>query len=220
MTKSIILTKKRGLNVANIYLGVRNHLFDIKKGKNGAYQSSTTQHCGNADNAIGKFEEYRLRFLAEGFKEESKSNLADITLDKSDWHLNESYPKDIDNSKVFVYTGFFVCWLANNNLILKDSNFSKGLKLLKERVLFPSQFFSEYLDGNFLTSQLTDMAIPFTLNYYYAENGEYFNDYFETFCTEEMSLYHVEDTWDNYDRIAKVIDSRYKGFFLAPAQKE
>jgi quinol monooxygenase YgiN len=43
-----------------------------------------------------------------------------------------------------------------------------------------------------------------------AEQGcLYFDDYERTLVGDLPSLYYVEDTWQNYDRIAEVISQRF-----------
>ena len=40
--------------------------------------------------------------------------------------------------------------------------------------------------------------------------GQYLVDYSDVFFGPDPSLYHVADSWENYDRLASFIDRRYR----------
>ncbi|MEK4048732.1 hypothetical protein ABEO94_12310 [Bacillus pumilus] len=48
----------------------------------------------------------------------------------------------------------------------------------------------------------------FAQDYFDFEHGLCLDDYEETFSAAE-SVYHVEDRWENYDKIKEVIQKRY-----------
>lgn len=211
------MSKKGKKNESILYLGLREHLLDVKQGKNGVYQSSSTKHCGDAIKAEIEFEELKQQFLKKGYSivENDSIKIVEITLDNADWHLGDDFPKDLDKSKVHVYTGFYLCWLAINDFVKLEEGFEDGLNLLINRKINPSKFYSDYFDGKFLTSQLKDSIISFTLDYYNSDEseGNYFSDYCDTLVGDEMtSLFHVEDSWKNFDDLSNKINLRYKNF--------
>jgi uncharacterized protein YbcV (DUF1398 family) len=72
-------------------------------------------------------------------------------------------------------------------------------------------FLFQVCDEKFWESDLNEQGLAFT-NYYYAvEDGSslYFEDYDAALVNDLPSLYHVEDTWSNYDKISKVINQRF-----------
>lgn len=48
-------------------------------------------------------------------------------------------------------------------------------------------------------------GLAFTEFYYSTENGGYFDDYHRVLAQALPSVYHVENSWENYDKIASVI---------------
>lgn len=65
--------------------------------------------------------------------------------------------------------------------------------------------FSE-LDEKFFSELLSKEAREFTRYYY--ESNEYLNDYDQILGGDLETLYQVSDTWNNYDRMAQVLDER------------
>lgn len=49
----------------------------------------------------------------------------------------------------------------------------------------------------------------FTEFYYAAQEGGYFDDYERVLQGDLPSTYHVENSWENYDKIAVVITDAY-----------
>ena len=66
--------------------------------------------------------------------------------------------------------------------------------------------FSE-LDEKFFDGLLTRVGKDFTRVYY--DTDCYLEDYAATLGGSLPTLYHVEDSWANYDRLAPVIDQRF-----------
>ncbi len=64
-------------------------------------------------------------------------------------------------------------------------------------------------DGKFLDEMINDEANAFTLEYYQADDCLYPDDYIELLADDLPSLYHVADTWENFDRLAPVIAQRF-----------
>jgi hypothetical protein len=71
----------------------------------------------------------------------------------------------------------------------------------------------------FLMQECDEKLVDFCLNKegnafaqaYYERDGPggYVSDYAELFVADLPSLYHVEDAWANYDRLAAVLDQRF-----------
>jgi hypothetical protein len=45
---------------------------------------------------------------------------------------------------------------------------------------------------------------------YYYQSGMYRKDYQRTLASALPSFYHVEDSWDNFEKMSEVITSRYE----------
>ncbi len=63
-------------------------------------------------------------------------------------------------------------------------------------------------DGVFSNDMLNDEGNEFAQDYFDFENRLYLDDYEETF-PEAEDVYDVKDSWENYEKIKKVIQKRY-----------
>lgn len=134
------------------------------------------------------------------------------SIDRMDWHYGGDFPKGLSNENGGTHIGMYLAWIINNDLVgelhLEDSPDSITAK--KARKLTGRDFLIKECDEKFWEDDLNEEGLAFT-KYYYSDSGgmkEYISDYAETFSGLD-SLYEVEDTWDNYDIISKIIDQRY-----------
>ena len=57
---------------------------------------------------------------------------------------------------------------------------------------------------------LNDEGNAFSSFYFDFSKGQFLSDYEEVLGGELPSLYHVQDTWENYAKLKKRIDQRYE----------
>ena len=152
--------------------------------------------------------------IADGFKVtdfiETKENSYDI-YDKAKYHFEGNFPEDLDDFQGFVHTGMYVGWLIDNNLLDEEFLFASqpAMQKFKRRELTGSQFYQRELDGVLLIDELSEIGNKFSFEYFDFDTGQYLNDFETTLRNELPTLYHVEDTWENYEKIKKVIDKRF-----------
>ena len=185
-----------------------------KVGKSGS--ANSTLNAGSPDKAIEEVKLQVQQLRGRGFViTDLPKNLTteDIVFDKAKWHLNEDYPNDLDQNQSYVHSGLFICWLIDNGLLEEDfkTEHSTGINLLQTRQVAPSQFYVDCLDGVFDAEGLTQEAIKFTTDYFVFEKGNYVTDYLATLDPSDSlpSLFHVADTWENYDKLKSKINSRF-----------
>ena len=132
--------------------------------------------------------------------------------DKAKYHSDIDFPKGLPRKQAFVHTGMFVGWLIEHDMIAKD--FLEETQGFKERKITGAQVYEAW-DGCLTSQALTDEGNAFA-KYYYAGadglGGPYFEDYEAALVGDLPSLYHVKDTWENYDVIKKKIDQRYEAW--------
>lgn len=109
------------------------------------------------------------------------------------------------------HIGMFVAWALLSNLggDIHINEFPDNLQKLRQRQITPAQFFRASCDEKFWDEDLNDEGNEFTALYYEMGGGLYIEDYSSTFDEDLPSLYHVEDTWENFDKLKPVIDARY-----------
>ena len=132
--------------------------------------------------------------------------------DKAKYHSGGDWPDDLDPDQAFVHTGIYVAWLIANGLLADsafDDDHGRELQqnLLSRRVTGP-QLFEQWFDGVLTDQELTDEGDRFSRAYFDFDKGSYLADYEELLVGELPDLYHVADTWSNYDVLASRLDQR------------
>ena len=70
------------------------------------------------------------------------------------------------------------------------------------------EFLFKECDEKFWDEDLNDEGNSFASEYY--EKNIYFSDYTDIVLEDLPSMYHFEDNWENYDKVAKKITNAYK----------
>lgn len=133
--------------------------------------------------------------------------------DKAKYHYGaDNFSKELSHTQAFVHTGMFIAWLVQHDLFSGAVLHTPPtvIEKVKRRHLTGTEFYKEYLDGVFMPNELTGEGVQFTEFYFDFEKGQYLADYSKVLANNLPSLYHVADTWDNYDELSKVIDARYR----------
>jgi hypothetical protein len=131
--------------------------------------------------------------------------------DKAKYHYAGNYPEDLPEEQAFVHTGMFLGWILDHDL--HDSDFwqdvARYVASFKSREMTGAQVYEYACDGVLLDEMLNAKGNSFAHDYFDFERGKYLQDYEELLVGGLPSTYHVEDTWENYEIIARRISSRY-----------
>ena len=139
-------------------------------------------------------------------------------LDRADWHYGGDFPSDLTPKHGATHIGMYLAWIINHHLEgaihHEEEDNEKALEEVRNRKLTGRDFFMKYCDEKFWDSDLNEEGLAFTHYYYLDQNGgsgRYMDDYIDTLVTVTNlpSVYHVEDTWENYDQLSEEIDQRY-----------
>lgn len=109
-----------------------------------------------------------------------------------------------------------MAWIIINRLEsdeLREES-SSALESVRKREMTGREFLFRECDEKFWSSDLNEAGNLFA-SYYYGEPGDkkrsrYITDYERILAKGLPSTYHVQDTWENYDKISAVIDQRYR----------
>jgi hypothetical protein len=131
--------------------------------------------------------------------------------DDSTWHSGGNFPTDLPASAGATHTGMFVAWALLSGLSgdIHRVDFPDDLPALRDRSVTPGAFFLASCDGKFTDEDLSDEGSAFAAAYFDLQKGKYLADYEATFGKDGRTIYHVADTWENYDRIAPLLDDRF-----------
>lgn len=133
-----------------------------------------------------------------------------MAYDRADWHYNGNFSEGLPKENGATHIGMFLAWAILNGL---EGDFHKqksveSLGLVRERKMSGREFLMRNCDGKFWEADLNDVGNAFAKSYYNREGG-YFDDYFDTLGGDLPSIYHVEDTWENFDKISEEIERQF-----------
>ena len=143
-----------------------------------------------------------------------------VVYDKAKWHYEGDYPSDLPESQAFVHTGMFFGWLIEHELVSSDfaEDFAQEISQFKGREVTGPRLF-EVVDGALVDDMLNEEGNAFAAHYFDFQKGRFVADYDELFCSMLPSMYHVEDTWSNYEKLKNRIDQRYAEWKEPPRKR-
>lgn len=137
-----------------------------------------------------------------------------MSIDRMDWHYNGDFPEPLPVENGGTHIGLYLTWIIDNDLIseMHLSDNAEYIDLVRKRERTGRDFLIDICDEKFGADDLNKKGLEFTRSYYSDENDmkEYIIDYLKVLAADLESVYHVDNSWDNYNKIRKVIDSRYK----------
>ncbi len=133
-----------------------------------------------------------------------------LVFDKAKWHYEGDFPEDLGEEQGFVHTGMFVGWIIDAGLYSEDfaDDFKSEIRKFKARKLTGSGVYAA-ADGVFDEEMLNPEGLAFATEYFDFDKGQYLKDYDKLLSGKLPSMYHVQDTWENYDRLREQIDKRF-----------
>ncbi|MEC0207408.1 hypothetical protein P4H70_00470 [Paenibacillus ehimensis] len=193
---------------------IKGRLYPDKKTMNPTYEPYPTKQ-----EAVDRLNALAHKLRAKGFVEESTDVLFQIkekelyVFDKAKWHYEGDFPQQLDVFQAYVPTGMFVAWVIKNDLSSKRSRKedAPAIELVKRDEMTGAQFFRENWDGVLTSKELSDEADAFAREYLNIHNDVYTaTDFAEILAAGLPTIYHVEDTIENYRIIEPVISERYR----------
>jgi hypothetical protein len=105
----------------------------------------------------------------------------------------------------------FLAWAILRNLEgeMHREESTDSLANVRARRMTGREFLFKECDGKFWEEDLNDEGNAFAKEYYEAL---YVGDYENALGGDLASLYQVEDTWKNFDKIAPLLDSRLEAW--------
>ena len=133
-----------------------------------------------------------------------------MAYDRADWHYSGEYPEDLGEEHASTHVGMFLTWIIFNHLEGEyHQKYSQNSLLeVRKKLLTGKEFFISECSCKFWEEDLNEEGNAFAKYYY--QSGIYFSDYENILAKGLETLYHVEDTWDNYEKMEKVITDCYE----------
>lgn len=137
-----------------------------------------------------------------------------MIIDKMDWHYSaENFPKHLNQECAGTHIALYILWIIENNLFSNEllDDAEREIEMVKNREMTGLDFLIYICDEKFLEEDLSKQGLEFTLYYYDSEPYYYFNDLEKVFPNQvKNSLYELENSWENYDKIKNIINTRFE----------
>jgi len=147
-----------------------------------------------------------------------RKRIEGMTIDRADWHIDSMMEilkqsgEVLDAGAEAAHIGFFLHWIITRDhmgedlgeLIDRDDRVA-----IHEGRLTGRQILMERCDGKFAECDVADEVLPFVNQYYMVEGG-YPNDICSFLHETLPSVYHAEDSLENAEGVAAIVDRRYQ----------
>ncbi len=136
--------------------------------------------------------------------------------DDASWHYGGRFPEDLPREAGGTHIGMFLAWAIINHLEneMHLDQSQEDLVAVRERRMTGRTFLFKVCDEKFCDDDLSDKGNAFAQWYYI---DRYWDDYLDTFFPDIWAIYntagtvyHVADTWENFDKLAPLITTRYE----------
>jgi hypothetical protein len=208
------MIKKEDGNIHHFRSEVGDRWVSITEGVFYVYLQKYSLGTGDHQSAIKKHEEMVAERLAEGFYATPYAAIPENTVDtydKAKWHFDGNFPADLEHSQAYVHTGLFLGWLIDHDMMSEEflEDMTDEFEAFKNREITGPQIFMQ-MDGVLSLNDLNEAGNRFALPYFNFDRDAYLSDYDRVLATELPSIYHVKDTWENYDKLKVILDKRYE----------
>ncbi len=124
-------------------------------------------------------------------------------------HFLGNFPDSLPIEQAYVHIGIFLGWIIDNELYseyFEEEAFTEIYRFRRREI--SCTILSEIWDGYLGYELFSHNGNLFT--YYYYGSGIYNKDYLSALANDLPSIYHVQDTWDNYEKVCLKISERHE----------
>src|SRR4051794_15077916 len=127
-----------------------------------------------------------------------------IVYDKAKYHYDGEFPAELDIEQAFIHTGMFLGWLIDQDLCSEwfKKELDGYISAFKAREITGRKVF-EACDGVLMDEMLSEEGNHFAQQYFDFERGAYLRNYEELLGKGLPTMYHVADSWPNYEKLKK-----------------
>jgi hypothetical protein len=134
-----------------------------------------------------------------------------VKYDDASWHYGGDFPSDLEPINGATHIAMFITWCLLNDLAgsLHLDEFPDALNELAARQQSPAAWFVDNCDEKFTDEDLNTQGNLFALYYYNDESSPFYSDYETAVGSDAETLYHIEDSWETYDKLGPVFKKRF-----------
>ena len=124
-------------------------------------------------------------------------------------HFLGDFPTNLPIEKAYLHIGIYMGWVINNGLYSEYFEEEAATEIYRfTRREIGCIILAEIWDGALNNELFSNEGNMFT--YYYYAGGLFKKDYTELLVKSHPTIYHVADTWENFDKISKRISERFQ----------
>jgi len=131
------------------------------------------------------------------------------TYDNAKTHFLGNFPPNLPIEQAYVHIGIYLGWVIEKGLYseyFEDEAYNQIFRFKRREI--SCTILSELWDGYLGYELFNHTGNLFT--YYYYGGGLYHSDYQTILVKNLPSIYHVNDSWGNYEHIKSCIDLRWQ----------
>ncbi|HEX9407079.1 MAG TPA: hypothetical protein VF975_07160 [Thermoanaerobaculia bacterium] len=130
--------------------------------------------------------------------------------DDASWHYGD-FPSDLSHENGATHIAMFLAWAITRDLLgemhLEDPEDRRDAEAVKQRDADPREVFLKWCDEKLTDEDLSEEGNAFASSYY---ENRYYVDLEETVPYKGNSVYRIENSWENYELMFKVLDRRFE----------
>jgi hypothetical protein len=131
------------------------------------------------------------------------------TYDDAKSHFQGNFPSTLPIEQAYVHIGIYLGWIIENELYSEYFEDEASNQIFRfKRKEISCTILSEIWDGYLSSEFFNKHGNMFT--YYYYASGIFRSDYENTLVKGLPSIYHVTDSWENYEKMKARIDLRFQ----------
>ncbi len=138
--------------------------------------------------------------------------------DDASWHYGGDFPDNLPGEAGATHIGMFLAWALINDMAgeLHLEGARESIKKVKNQEMTGSEFLLKECDGKFTNEDLNEEGNSFAQHYFNDGDGygKYIKDYQEALSSGLPSMYHVEDSWENFSMLKPFLDKAYQEWKL------
>jgi len=133
--------------------------------------------------------------------------------DQAKEHFLGKFPEDLPIEQAYLHIGMYMGWMIENELYSEsflDESEIQMFRFMRQEI--SCTVLSEIWDGHLGPEMFNDEGNAFSEHYYLA--GNYVEDYITTLCKDYPTMYHVVDSWENYNSMRAKLNERFAAWKL------
>lgn len=139
----------------------------------------------------------------------TSKDMQDKVYDLAKNHFLGDFPASLPIEKAYLHIGIYMGWVIDNKLYSEYFEDEASTEIYRfTRRDIGCIILAEIWDGALSHELFNDEANLFTF-YYYA-GGIFKKDYNEVLVKSNKTIYHVDDSWENYEVIKKRMSERFE----------